>query len=65
MTLEINLYSRLHKEMGLKSAKEDGLYFLGIRARKVEFREGGIKPETLADSTSNNQSFPSKSKKRK
>ena len=55
MTFEINLYSRLHKEIGLKSIKEEGLSFLGIKARKVEFRAGGIKPETLAES---NKSCP-------
>ena len=49
--------------MGLKSAKEEGLSFLGISARKVEFREGGIKPKTLAKSTISNKSCPIISKK--
>ena len=63
ITLEINLYSRLHKEMGLKSAKEEGLSFLGISARKVEFRERGIKPDNLGESTTDNNSCPRRSKK--
>ena len=63
MTLEISLYNRLHKEIGLKSAKVEALSFLGIKARKVEFSEGGIKLKTLADSTVDNKSFLSKSKK--
>ena len=56
MTFEINLYSKLHNEMGLQSAKEEGLSFLGINARNVEFREEGIQPESLAESTADNNS---------
>ena len=33
--------------MGLKLVKDRGLSFFGIRARNVEFKEGGIKPEIL------------------
>ena len=48
ITFEINLYNILHRNIGLKSTKVKGLSFLGIKVRKVEFREGGIQPETLA-----------------
>ena len=63
ITFEINLYSKLHKDIGLKSTKVKGLSFLGIKARKVEFREGGINPETLKQSTADSNSSPNKSKK--
>ena len=32
------LVDRLHREIGLMSRKDRGLYFLGIREIKVEFR---------------------------
>ena len=41
--------------MGQKSAKVWGLSFLGIRARKVEFREGGTNHETLIWSIEKNR----------
>ena len=56
ITLAINLYRRLHKEMGRKSAKVRGLSSLGISVRKVELREGGIRPKTLVESTTENSS---------
>ena len=58
ITLEISLYRRLHKEMGLKSAKVCGLSLLGIRSMKVVLREVGIKPKILVLSTAERSSFP-------
>ena len=63
ITFEINLYNKLHSDIGLKSAKVKGLSFLGINERKVEFREGGIYPETLERATTDSNSSPNKSKK--
>ena len=63
ITFKINLYNKLHKDIGLNSAKVKGLSFLGIKARKVDFREGGIHPETLVQSTADNNSSPNKYKK--
>jgi hypothetical protein len=37
MILDKILYEALHKEMGLKQEKLDGLDSLGIKARKLEF----------------------------
>ena len=48
--------------MGLKSAKVRGLSFLGIRARNVEFNEGGIKPEILVESIALSKAGPKRSK---
>ena len=47
----------------MKLAKVEGFSFLGIKARKREFNEGGTHPETLAESTAASNSLPSKSKK--
>ena len=49
--------------MGLKSTKDTGFSFLGIRERKVEFKEGVILPESLEHSTAFSKSPPIKSKK--
>ena len=65
ITFEMSLYRRLHKEMGLKSAKVCGLSFLGIRAIKVAFREERMIPVTLVESTADRSSLPSRSKKYK
>ena len=62
---EMSLYTKLHREMGLKSTKEIGLSFLGIRARKVEFKEGVILPDILEHSTDLSKSLPNRSKKRR
>jgi hypothetical protein len=35
MTFEIILYRQLHKEIGKKSSRDDGLSILGIRSIKV------------------------------
>ena len=63
ITFAISLYSKLQREMGLKSAKDVGLSFLSIKARKVELSEGVIYPEVLAKSMACNNSEPSRSKK--
>ena len=63
ITFEINLYSRLQREIGLKSVNVMGLSFFGIKARKVEFREGGIHPVTLAEYIVDSYSSPNISKK--
>ena len=65
MTFDINLYRRLHKEIRRKSVKVCGLSLLGIRAMNVEFREEGIIPETLVESTADKSSLASRSKKYK
>ena len=65
MTLEINLYRRLHKEIGRNSAKVCGLSLFGIRAMKVEFRDKGIMPEIQVESTADKSSLASRSKKYK
>jgi len=36
ITFEMILYKQLHKEIGQKYSKEEGLYVLGMSAMKVE-----------------------------
>ena len=36
-SLEWILYEALHNEIGLNRSREEGLAYLGIKARKVEF----------------------------
>ena len=61
--LEICLYTKLQREIGLKSAKVRGFSFLGIRAMKVEFREGKTLPFNLEHSIASRRSFSRMSKK--
>ena len=63
ITFDIKLYNRLHRQIGLKYAKVMGLSFFEIKARKVKFRDGGIQPETLAQSTADSNSSPNISNK--
>ena len=63
ITFEMSSYRRLHKDMGLKSAKVCGLSLLGIRAMKVVFNEMEMFPVTLVDSTAVRSSNPRRSKK--
>jgi len=44
--LEITLYEKLHKVMGLNSLKEEGFLTFGIREKKVAFSAPEMKPET-------------------
>ena len=61
--LAISSYTKLQREMGLKSVKVRGFSFLGIRAMKVEFREGKTLPSNLEYSTASRRSLPRMSKK--
>ena len=63
--LEISLYTKLQRDMGLKSAKVRGFSFFGMRATKVEFKEGKTLPFSVEDSTTCRRSFPRMSKKAK
>ena len=56
--LAIILYTTLQHEIGLKSLKEEGFFFLGMRVKKMEFRA----PKTflaLWDSCMTFRKFPS------
>ena len=63
MTLDINLYDILHREIGLKSAKVAGFSLLGIKEMKVELSEGETLPERREDFKADNRSFPISKKK--
>ena len=63
--LDISLYTKLQRDMGLKSAKVRGISFFGMRAMKVEFKEGKTLPLSLENSTTFKRSFPRMSKKAK
>ena len=63
--LDISLYTKLQRDMGLKSAKVRGFSFFGMRAMKVEFKEGKHLPFNLENSTAFRRSFPRMSKKAK
>lgn len=44
MIFEMILYMQLHRDMGRKSLKVDGLYYLGMMAMKVELMAPCIRP---------------------
>lgn len=63
ITFKIILYRQLHREMGLKSLKDRGLYALGIRVMEVVFEGACICPTILNSSTTFRRSFPKSSYK--
>ena len=63
--LDISLYTKLQRDMRMKSVKVRGFTFFGMRAMKVEFKEGKTLPFSLENSSTFRRSFPRKSKKAK
>ena len=63
MILEITLYTKLQREIGLNSWKELGFSSFGISVRKVAFNEPHTLPKVLYSSTSFSNYLPIISKK--
>lgn len=63
MILAIILYMWLHKDIGLKSLKEEGLSTLGMRVMKVDLKPSDILPLLLISSMIPVRSIPKTLKK--